>query len=355
MIGLNELTSIITRVFDDVKNEGNIQQQINCPRCQYREGLAEPDGKHNLEINLARHIFKCWKCEEPGFAGSLGYLIKRYGTRDDHEEYRNYVKIYGYEIEESDEEKQIQIVTLPKEFISFKDMIEVIPDHMEAYRYLTGDGKNERKISPDQIFKYNMGFCLEGKFKDRIILPSYDDLGDLNFFVARTFKENIKPKYLNPKSEKENIILNESNLNWDSTIYLVEGYFDLLSMPPNTTASLGKGLSIRLYKKIKEKKPNMVILYDPDAFNDMIGVYETIFHIYGEEYEHKVRFVALIGDDDIDKIRKNFGEERVKEILHTSRVIDIDDYFRPRNNDDYRFQYINEPTRRFGFGDLNTI
>ena len=80
-----EFHAIINRVFnEDIRGYLEHEQiQVNCPRCQERDCLSSPDGKYNLEINTAKKMFRCWKCDEPKFSGSLGYLIKRYGTYSD--------------------------------------------------------------------------------------------------------------------------------------------------------------------------------------------------------------------------------------------------------------------------------
>lgn len=356
MIGISELSDIISRVFyNEVRNSGRVQQQVCCPRCAYRANLPEgdSDGKFNLEINLARHQFKCWKCD-PKFSGSLMYLIKKYGSPEDYAEYKNFVTIFGFSIEEWVDEDKIERVFLPKEIIFFKDMIDFLPEHQEPYMYLI----NERKLTHETILNYNMGFCLEGPFKNRIIVPSYDRFGRVNYFVGRGFKKKMKPTYRNPEVNKDSFIINEKNINWDSTLYIVEGMFDLLSVPLNTTASLGKTLSTALYNKLKEKKPYVIVLYDPDAYQNMIDVYELIFHMYGDKHSHKVRmidFASVVPPDtkDIDDVRKIHGIEMVRDLLRTARQLTELDYSKLNGtNNTYKFDYIHEP-RRYGFGEID--
>jgi hypothetical protein len=354
MIGISELSNIISDVFDhDVRNKGRVQQQVNCPRCQERYDLSQPDGKYNLEINLLKHQFRCWKCDEDSkFSGSLLYLLNivqryGYGSQDLVQEYKNHILIFGIASNDYADEEIIQQAKLPDEIVFFKDMIEFLPDHLEPYNYLI----NTRKLSHDLILKYNLGFCLEGRFKNRIIVPSYDRFGRINYFVGRAFKK-IKPTYLNPDADKDHIIVNEKNLNFDSTIYIVEGMFDLFAIPLNTTATLGKLLSSALYNALKENKPNVIVMFDPDAFANMVAVYETIYHMYGSEFQHKVRMVEIKGKQDIDEIRRLSGEEKVKEILRSARQLEEADYFKFKNNNTYKFSYVNEP-RGYGFSQLD--
>ena len=125
----------------------------------------------------------------------------------------------------------------------------------------------ERKLTEDIISKFKIGYSVGGKYDSRIIIPSYDVHNDLNYFVTRTYA-NAKPKYLNPDSDKEEIIFNECCLNWDSDIYLVEGPFDHI-VTHNSIPILGKKISDKLMNLLFNKaKANIIILLDSDAWND---------------------------------------------------------------------------------------
>ena len=94
MVKGKEFHPIIEKIFVDVNNLYNSEQiQVNCPRCQEREGLRYPDGKYNLEINTAKRVFRCWKCEEPRFSGSLGKLIRLFGSEIHYELYKSYASL----------------------------------------------------------------------------------------------------------------------------------------------------------------------------------------------------------------------------------------------------------------------
>ena len=177
MIRGQEFHSIIKNIFDDVSGYLQSEQlQVNCPRCQEREGLPYPDGKFNLEINTAKRIFRCWKCDEPRFSGSLGRLIKMLGTHADYEMYKAYAGTF-HDYDYSEDEKEYAPVKLPEEMVLFANMDENNPEHVEAYSYLVVD----RKISRDVILKYRLGFCTTGKYEKRIVVPSYDVNGEINY------------------------------------------------------------------------------------------------------------------------------------------------------------------------------
>lgn len=322
-----ELHNIIGKIFNgDVRGLYNSEQlQACCPKCQKRDNLPMPDGKYNLEINTKYKVFRCWKCDEPKFAGNLGRLIRSVGNKSDYELYKSYTLLDGLEKLNNNEDVDYLSpdirIDLPKEFIPFSQMDTNNPKHLEAYNYLV----LERLISRDLILKYNMGFCLSGKYWGRIIIPSYNIYGELNYFIGRSYKGHKNP-YLNPKTNKSDIIFNEGLVNWDSTIYLVEGVFDMMTVPINTIILLGKTLSKLTYDNIKEKKPNIVILLDPDAINNAIEIFQILMVIYGDE-PHKLKILTYDGKSDIDEIRKEMGIEEVKKMLRNIRDLSVDDYF----------------------------
>lgn len=328
MIKGQEFHSIIQSIFGDVKGYLQSEQiQVNCPRCMEREGLDEPDGKFNLEINTAKRKFRCWKCEEPKYSGNLSRLVRNYGSKMDYELYKSYAgSDNDYYYNEDNESFEEVVVTLPEETILFSQMNPENPSHIEAYNYLIFD----RKLTRELILKFRLGFCITGKYVKRIIVPSYDMNGNVNYFVARTYEKNYKqkkiPPYDNPKANKHSIIFNEGYINWSSTVYLVEGVFDSLSFPVNTIPMLGKVISPTLFLKLKEFKPRVVVLLDPDAYKNSLELYYQLYSIY-LDCEDCVKIVKLPDNDDIDELRKNKGIDAVIETLYTARSLTTDDYF----------------------------
>jgi hypothetical protein len=324
MIKGQEFHSIIQNVFNDVQGIMQSEQlQVNCPRCQEREGLSHPDGKFNLEINTAKRMFRCWKCEEPRFSGSLGRLIRTFGTKADYEIYKAYAGIF-HDYDYNEDEKEYVPVKLPEEMILFSQLESGNLEHFNAYSYLV----TERKIMRDIILKYRLGFCTTGKYEKRIIIPSYDKNGEINYFVGRNYDtENKKKKpYDNPKSDKDRIIFNEGFINWDSTVYLVEGAFEMLSFPVNIIPMLGKTISTTLFLKLKELKPNVVVLLDPDAYKNAVQLYYTLHTIY-VDCEERVKIVKIPYEKDLDELRKNRGIDEVLDSLYSARDLTVEDYF----------------------------
>lgn len=327
MSKVSALTDIIRRVFSDVKNDGNEQIQVNCPRCREQSGMDEDDGKFNLEINLERNVYNCWKCDEPKFRGrNILYLIKEYGSKDDVENFNQVRQDYfefGWNEEEKVVEQQELVLALPDEFIPFTSVDVTIPSHAAAYNYLV----MERKVPREVILKHRVGFCVDGRFKERIIIPSYDKRGKLNYFVARSWIKGHRPTYMNPKVEKGKFIYNEGFINWDATVYIVEGGFEELSFPVNTIPLLGKHLGEKLFYELKDKKPNIILILDPDAIKDAIRLYEQLQGIYFDCIE-RVKIVTMEGKYDLDEVKRNYGVDGVRNVIKTARYLSDLDYLR---------------------------
>jgi DNA primase len=160
-------------------NRGQIS--FNCPKCD------DGRNKHNLEVNYFNNVFKCWACgDSDNTHGALGKLIDIFGTKRQ----RKIYDIFKPE-EQKVKEKFIPKLQLPKEFTSFKDINPLHIPHKEALKYIKSRG-----ITDQMIEKYNIGFACEGEYMGRVIVPSYDKEGELNYFVSRAWFKT-KNKYIN--------------------------------------------------------------------------------------------------------------------------------------------------------------
>ena len=91
---LNELKNIETLLESFLGKSKNgmsndTQIQFNCPMCSIEKGLYDGDGKHNLEVNIKKNIFKCWVCGETNeMSGKISKLIKMFGNESILQQYR---------------------------------------------------------------------------------------------------------------------------------------------------------------------------------------------------------------------------------------------------------------------------
>ena len=123
----------------------------------------------------------------------------------------------------------------------------------------------DRGITKEDIIRYNIGFCDSGIYTNRIIIPSYDVDGRLNYFIARSVYVEEKFKYKNPPVSK-NVTIFENQINWKKPITLCEGVFDAMSIKRNAIPLLGKFIPKTLMDSIyKNGVKEIKILLDKDA------------------------------------------------------------------------------------------
>ena len=251
-------------------NEDTGQTQFDCPACSAEKGMLEGDGKGNLEINYHMSKYKCWSCQDTNHMhGSVINLLKKYATEKNLRDYL-LVKPDAADIVER-ERLNIEVV-LPEGYEKLSQCTNNDFKAKQALEYLY-----ERGITDEIIKEFDIGYTYKGKFFNRIIIPSYDANGKLNYFIARWFpKEYNKLKYINPTAEKQEIIFNEGKINWDATIYLVEGVTDHIVIP-NSIPLLGKYISTMLLELLYTKaSANIVIVLDDDAKIDCLHLYNQL-------------------------------------------------------------------------------
>jgi len=105
-------------------------------------------------------------------------------------------------------------IALPKEYVRLSDSKSFILKN-KVLKYLSN-----RNIGEYEILKYDIGFCMDGRFSNRIIIPSYDINNNLNYFTARSLDKHEPLKYLNPKVERNDIIVFENLIDWDRPVVL---------------------------------------------------------------------------------------------------------------------------------------
>tara|TARA_R100001443_G_C3346840_1_gene175819 strand:+ start:37 stop:993 length:957 start_codon:yes stop_codon:yes gene_type:complete len=290
-------------------NEGKQQVSYDCPVCSYDiKGLDTGDGKGNFEVNYRLGVYKCWACSEThGTHGSLRKLINIYAPKRIKDRY--FSLIDGTDFEYSQANIVVEKLTLPKEYVSLRNPNKNDIDTVRVLRYL-----KSRAIDHNIIKNNNIGFCKNGKYGGRVIIPSYDKKGELNYFISRSYV-NHKMKYMNPITSKENIIFNEDKIDWDKNVFLVEGVFDSLFIP-NSIPMLGKVMGDKLWEKIYKKLTKKIfIVLDSDAWNDAVKLYKKLD---GGRLKEKVFITKIPNNTDVADIVKNSGLNELKKILLSS-------------------------------------
>lgn len=291
---IDVILELIGEVLGEPKKayHSHLQFSYDCPNCD--------EGRHkgNLEVSLEKFLFHCWSCN---VSGPLGKLFDDYGNK---KLKKTYLLIRPEEFKI--QEKKKNILRLPQGYTKVLEASPIYPPHKEAFNYLKSRG-----ITDEICERCNIGLTTTGDFQGRIIIPSYDKDGRLNYFIARSWNPRAKMKYKNPSVEKDQIIFNERLIDWEKDIFLVEGVFDSIFVE-NSIPMLGKFLSDLLLTTLYEKaKGNIIICLDPDAFSNALELYHTL---NGGVLYNRVRLIKLPGDKDLADLRGEIKEEYYYEI-----------------------------------------
>ncbi len=236
---------------------------FTCPFCQHH--------KRKLSVNVEKGFWKCWVCDARG--RSLFGLVWKHG---DAAIVRAYRAAFPNNIEvESDDEP------VPKDF-ELELPEEYVPLCTDRKSFDAGRARNylrRRGVTEQHILTHKIGFATWGRYRDRVILPSFDAEGRLNFYTGRSFIGEPY-KYLNPETPqgyKKTIVLNELNVDWLKPIYIVEGFMDMLKMD-NSIPLFGSTLPYdsKLLLNLVLNDSKVYCCLDSDAYVKQIRLMKTL-------------------------------------------------------------------------------
>jgi DNA primase len=265
------LVALTNSVLGTSKSTSRGNYAYHCPLCNHH--------KPKLEINFTENIkgenqWHCWVCDKKG--KKLYQLFKAVEALPEKmAELKAIVKYTG-------PESHIQVETkleLPKEF---KLLNNIHPSDITARHALSYI--KSRGITEDDILKYGIGYCEQGRYSNMIIIPSYDAKGNINYFTGRSFEKQSTIKYKNPTVSRD-IIPFELFINWELPLILCEGPFDAISIKRNVIPLLGKNIQSNLMKKIVMSSVEKIyIALDKDAQKQALNFCERLMNEGKEVY-----------------------------------------------------------------------
>lgn len=309
---MNRIYNILSSILGDSKQGGFdkscMQYQFNCRSCEEEKGVNE--NKYNLEVNLEMGKCHCWACD---FKGPISRIIKKWGTKEQLQDYYNIIqdlKNSRYneiglfkDSKDANNGYQEDFLRLPPTFTKI-DLNKLRKRKLSEYLA-------KRKINQEIIDFYNLGYTTwdekNWQDRDRLIIPSYDNSGSLNYWVGRDFSGNqYKTKYKNCNRDKNAIIFNEDKILWDADIWLCEGAIDCIYGNGNFISLLGKKLTrnCELYKKIRNfANADITICLDGDT---LIDETKRIYNLLNTGRLRNRIWYLRLGTDSIPY--KDFGE-----------------------------------------------
>jgi len=293
------LVNLVNNVIGVGKATSGANYSYHCPFCNHRKPKLEINFRENEE---GLNNWHCWVCNRKG--KKLITLFKAVDAPQHRiDELGSYVKISFHDKNSVQEDS----LSLPKEYQPLYQADTKNISVRQALRYL-----KERGISPTDVARYQLGFCETGRYKNMIIIPSFDEHGTINYFVGRNFGPGTV-KYKNPSFSK-NIVPFELMINWESPIVLCEGTFDAMAIKRNAVPLLGKTLPEKLLKKIVSSKVKQVfIALDSDALKQALSYCQTLLN-HGKE-------VFLVNMDEKDP--SELGFENFTKLLHNSTPLTL--------------------------------
>lgn len=269
----NQVLGILKRLLGASTSLSNGDESYYCPICNHH--------KQKLIINVDDSLpqfgsWHCWVCNKGGHG--IISLCKA-SNKELYQEERDIIKGL-FKSQSNNHVDKVKAnntyISLPKEFKSLLVPDQNNPEYRNAIHYV----KKIRGLTNYDLKRYNIGYCDNGKFASRIIIPSYDENNNLNYFQARVYYENADcKKFENPTVEYNDIIGFESFINWNEPIVLCEAAFDAIAIRHNAIPGFGKNISNALNKKILEKGVKDIYLFhDPDAMKNIISYAEKYFY-----------------------------------------------------------------------------
>ena len=285
---MNEKLSILHNILGK-SYKSNEEHLFACPYCGHH--------KNKFSVNVEKNVYKCWICDARG--KNLLRVIRRFGSFSQQERWKE-LSGHREDLGEFDRLFEVEVVVEQREQVlempqGFRSLTRGLGDKssLRALKYLS-----ERGIDKYDILKWKMGFTTEGSFRNRIIIPSFNQNGDLNYFIARTFSDDYR-RYMNPPVSR-NIIFNELYVDFEEEVTIVEGVFDAIKAY-NAVPILGSTIreTSKLFRKIVNNDTPVLLALDPDARKKSEAI-KRLFLKYGIE----VREVEYTDERDIGDMSK---------------------------------------------------
>lgn len=234
------------------------------------------------------------------------------------------------------------------------------------YNILKKDFSDEVLEKAGLIIKGREGFI--DRFRNRVIIPIQNELGDYVAFGARALEKEQSPKYLN---SSDSLIYNKSKLLYglytakdsikeEDGVILMEGYFDVISAQAhgigNAVASCGTALTSDHVKLLSRytKSRRIYLSFDTDsagqkatergasiikeAFEGLGNIKqfdESYIPASDDKYSCEIRVIAPPEGKDPDEFIRTVGAESYKEFIRKAPLLidfQINNLLKQRSN-----------------------
>ncbi|MMZ43646.1 DNA primase [compost metagenome] len=286
-----------------------LQYSYKCPFCG--------DYKERLFVHPGRQTFYCHNCES---AGSLVTFISDYAqipwydALKVYREYVDYDQILPDDLQQEIYTKLMSdiiqapskpkyVYPLPEEFVLLEEAKGKAGK--QAIEYIKSRG-----ITLKMAERYYIGYCAEGDYANRIIMPDFEQ-GELIYWQARTWlkapKDKIAKKFyrkvMNPSLteeqvqqgikavDKSEVLGNIDGILSEGVAVICEGKMDQYTIGDTGACLHGKHMSDEQFMKLvlnKDKIGALYIMLDGDAMKSAVATADRLYKHYDEVWMVKL-------------------------------------------------------------------
>ena len=287
MIDTKERTQILASALGTFTlDRKGINASFKCPICATSK-------KQKLIVRVDTGQYHCWVCNAHG--ASVSFLLRKLSA----DTAARWEKVAGVTQRRylDDTPELPDPVEIPHGFRLLAESFDSHdPDILDCVQYV-----RDRGLTLRDMWYFRLGAVSRGFLSRRVILPSFDAEGKINYWTARSIDEKKYGKYMNAKATRINLIFNEINIDWRKELTLVEGPFDLTKCDTNATSILGSDISLKsaLFQTIVRNKTPVILALDAD-----IQEKQTKWAKRLAEYDVSVKLLDLNGHKDVGEMSK---------------------------------------------------
>ncbi|MBQ7449908.1 DNA primase, partial [bacterium] len=342
-------------------------------------------------VSPQKGIFKCFGCGKGGDAVTFLMEIKNESyaeTIKDLAEQFNIELPKSTKTHDANKDKKTKIYNALFDAQKFyTENLLKIPSAKTAYDYLMNRDINEETIHkyglgyspdtfdiPEVLKKYGNEILLEAgliikkndadkyynRFRDRLMIPIFDEKGDIVGFGSRTLKKNDDgPKYIN---SPDSYIYNKSRILYgfnyakdaikkEDSVLIMEGYFDVITAQingvGNAVATCGTAMTPEHVKLISRycNSRKIFLAFDTDKAGQMAT--QRGAEVIKEQFSNlgDIRQFSNIGSlKNYDEINSALNEDKYSceiRVVSPPDGKDPDEYIREHGGEKYK-EYVKE-------------
>ena len=309
MLTLENVREFVYENLNNVSSDG-VNFHARCPLCgdSKKSKIKRRFHIQYLENNCRYH---CFNCNSKGDFYKLYSIIKGIDRK---EVFRKYNTFNSNELKKRLGKKEVIV----KKIIKRKNFNWILKKCLTVND--KPDGFIQKKMSKSlksfikkRHININIFICYEGDYRERIIIPIYEN-DDIIYFQARSLYKNSSTKYLNPVVEKSGIIFNKDNFNREKDIYITEGILDAQSIGYQGTTCLGKTITDDFLKTLKtftDKKLVIVLDNDKDGLKNLSEIMKNSI------YKNSLKYFLMPNTNikDINEYKMKNSKNNIYEFL----------------------------------------